>query len=316
MINSYGPTEATVVATWSDPLVPGAGVPPIGRPIWNTRVYVLDAELRPVPVGVRGELYVAGAGLARGYLGRPGLTAGRFVACPFGGPGERMYATGDLVRWAGDGQLEFTGRIDEQVKVRGFRIELGEIETVLAACPGVADVAVMAREDQPGRKRLAAYVVPAAGPAPGPADLRAYLARFLPDYMIPAAFVTLSNLPVSPNGKLDRQALPAPGADAGVQTRAAQTPPRTEAEQVMAGIWAEVLGVDTVGVDDDFLDLGGDSVRSLGVAARAKARFAVALTPRDVLITRTVAGLAELVEEKLLEELEHAALAAGHDDDR
>jgi acyl carrier protein len=226
-----------------------------------------------------------------------------------------MYATGDLVRWAADGQLEFTGRIDEQVKVRGFRIELGEIETVLAAHPGVAEAAVIARDDQPGHKRLAAYVVP-AGTELAPAELRAHLARSLPDYMIPAAFVTLGDLPVSPNGKLDRQALPVPGAGAGVQTRAAYTAPRTEVEQVMAGIWAEVLGVDRVGIHDNFLDLGGDSVRSLGVAARAKATFDIALTPRDVLITRTVAGLAELVEEKLLEELEHAALAAGHDDDR
>jgi amino acid adenylation domain-containing protein len=314
MINSYGPTESTVVSTWSGPLVAGRGAPPIGRPIWNTRVYVLDGQLRPAPVGVPGELYVAGAGLARGYLGRPGLTAQRFVACPFGAAGERMYRTGDLARWTADGELEFAGRADEQVKIRGFRVEPGEIEALLRGHPGVDQTVVTVREDEPGHKRLTAYIVPADSQAPEPGDLRAHLARFLPDYMVPAAFVMLDRLPLSPNGKVDRRALPAP--EAGVQTSATYTAPRTDAERVIAGIWAEVLGVDRVGVYDNFLDLGGDSVRSLGIAARTKAAFDIALTPREVLITRTVAGLAELVEEKILAELEHAALSVGNDDER
>jgi amino acid adenylation domain-containing protein len=314
MINSYGPTESTVVAAWSDPLVPGGGAPPIGRPIWNTRAYVLDAQLRPVPPGVAGELYVAGAGVARGYLNRPGLTAERFIACPFGPAGERMYATGDLARWTAGGELHYLGRADDQVKIRGYRIELGEIEALLRGHPDVRDAVVAVREDEPGGKRLAAYVVPADGAAAEPGDLRAHLARSLPDYMIPAAFITLDELPLSPNGKLDRRALPAPGN--GVPASAGYTAPRTDAEQVIAGIWAEVLGVDRVGVYDNFLDLGGDSVQSLGVAARAKATFNIALTPREVLIARTVAGLAELVEEKILAELEDITLNTGRDDGR
>jgi amino acid adenylation domain-containing protein len=314
MLNAYGPTESTVVSTWSEPLVPGCGAPPIGRPTWNTRVYVLDRMLRPVPVGVPGELYVAGVGLARGYLGRPGLTAQRFIACPFGAPGERMYRTGDLVRWTADGQLKFAGRVDHQVKIRGFRIELGEIETLLRRHPGVGAAVVAVREDESGHKQLAAYVVSADGQAPAPGDLRAHLAAFLPDYMVPAAFVMLDRLPLSPNGKVDRRALPAP--DAGPQTSAGYTAPRTDTEILIAEIWADVLGVDRVGIHDNFFELGGDSVRSLGVAARAKAAFDVALTPREVLVTRTVAGLAELVEEKVLAEMEHVALSAGNDDER
>ena len=314
MINSYGPTEATVVAAWSDPLVPGGGVPPIGRPIWNTRVYVLDADLRPVPAGVSGELYVAGAGLARGYLGRPGLTAQRFIACPFGGPGERMYATGDLVRWAGDGQLEFTGRLDDQVKIRGYRIEPGEIETALAAHPGVAEAAVIAREDQPGHKRLAAYIVPAAsdpaggsdpaagsGPASA-ADLRAYLARSLPDYMIPAAFVALDRLPVSRNGKLDRRALPAPQA---APAAAGYTPPRTDTERALATIWADVLGLGKVGIHDNFFELGGDSILSIQVVSRAR-QEGLSYTAKDLFLHQTVADLAPHVTGAAARE------AAGH----
>jgi non-ribosomal peptide synthetase component F len=312
MINSYGPTESTVVATWSGPLVPGDGPPPIGRPIWNTQCYVLDRHLRPMPPGVPGELYVAGLGLARGYLNRPGLTAERFVACPFGKPGKRMYRTGDLARWAPDGQLHYLGRADDQVKIRGFRIEPGEIEAVLRRHGAVRDAVVTVREDQPGAKRLAAYVVPADGQAPAAEHLRAHLAQFLPDYMVPAAVVTLDRLPLSQNGKIDRSKLPAP--EAGAQRGSSYTAPRTGTETIIAGIWAEVLGADQAGVHDNFFDLGGDSIRSLAVAARANAAFDVALTPRDVLVTRTIAGLAELVEDRVLAELEQIALGASGDE--
>ncbi len=288
MINSYGPTESTVVATWSGPLAPDAGVPPIGRPIQGTRAYVLDGELRPVEAGVAGELYVAGVGLARGYLRRPGLTAQRFVADPFGASGERMYRTGDLVRWNDDGDLEFVGRADDQVKIRGFRIELGEIETALTRHPDVGSAVVTAREDRPGEKRLVAYVVPAGG-TPDPGRLRAFLAGSLPVYMLPAAIVTLDALPLSPNGKLDRRALPAPerhGAPSAV--------PRTEVERELTEIWAEVLQTG-VGVDDDFFELGGDSISGVRVLSRVKAAFGVDLPARAVFDAPTVAALAETV---------------------
>ncbi|MGO1054910.1 non-ribosomal peptide synthase/polyketide synthase [Crossiella sp. CA198] len=304
MINSYGPTESTVVTTWSDPLTPG-GIPPIGRPIRNTRVHVLDGDLNPVPVGVPGELYVAGAGLARGYLNRPGLTADRFLPNPFDAPGERMYRTGDLVRWRADGQLEFLGRADQQVKIRGFRIEPGEIETLLRQQEGVTDAVVIAREDD-GAKRLVAYLV---GESPGVPELRATLAGRLPDYMVPAAFVTLEALPLTPNGKLDRRALPAPTG--GLVAQTGYVAPETETEEVLAEIWAEVLGLDRVGIEDSFFDLGGDSVRSLQITAKTKEAFDLALTPKDVLTARTVAALAELVEEKVLAELERLAFGDG-----
>jgi amino acid adenylation domain-containing protein/non-ribosomal peptide synthase protein (TIGR01720 family) len=314
MINSYGPTEATVVCTWSDPLTPDVGIPPMGRPILNTHVYVLDGALRPVPVGVAAELYVAGVGLARGYLRRPGLTAERFVANPFDGAGSRMYRTGDLVRWTPAGQLEFAGRVDEQVKIRGFRVEPGEIETALAAHPGIAQVAVIAREDEPGNKRLVAYIV-AAVRVPTPARLRAHLARSLPNYMIPAAFVTLDALPISPNGKLDQRALPIPDHST-LTTAADHVAPRTSTEQTLATIWADVLHHDDIGIHDDFFDLGGDSIRSLLIISRANAAFDIALTPRDVLTTRTTAVLAEVIEEQILRELEHAAFGDANNDNR
>ena len=315
MINSYGPTESTVVATWSDPLSPGQTTTPMAGQSGTPRSTCWTPDCGRCPPGIPGELYLAGAGLARGYLNQPGLTAQTFIACPYGPPGTRMYATGDLARWAvpGDtdtgGQLEFVGRADEQVKIRGFRIEPGEIETALRRHPGIAFAAVTAREDTPGRKHLAAYVVHAPGTAPpDPAELRDHLAAALPDYMIPATFTTLDALPLTANGKLDRHALPRPDAPAPA---AGYVAPRNPAEQAIAAIWADVLGINKVGIYDSFFELGGDSLRSLGVVAQARATFDVALTPRDVLVTRSVAALAELIQEKVLQEFERLALDEG-----
>ncbi|GAB3897695.1 hypothetical protein GCM10029964_080970 [Kibdelosporangium lantanae] len=279
MVNAYGPTETTVCATISDPLV--SGVPPIGRPLWNARTYVLDAALRPVPVDVVGELYVAGPALARGYLNRPGMTAERFVANPYG-PG-RMYRTGDLVRWRADGQLDYVGRADNQVKIRGFRVEPGEIESVIAAHPAVERVAVVPREDN-GRRQLVAYVI-------GDADartLRAHVAAELPDHMVPAAFVPMTTFPMTVNGKLDTKALPAPEF-AGTSARTPSTP----AEERLCQLFAEVLGVPSVGVDDSFFELGGDSIVSMQLVGRARAA-GLTFSPRDVFTHRTPAALAAL----------------------
>ncbi|GAA4960292.1 non-ribosomal peptide synthase/polyketide synthase [Actinoplanes utahensis] len=294
MINAYGPTETTVVATWTDALLPTGKVPPIGRPITNTRVYVLDAHLQPVPTGVAGELYVAGPGLARGYLRRPGLTAQRFVADPFGGAGNRMYRTGDVVRWTTSGQLEFLGRADEQVKIRGFRIELGEVRAALAAHPDVAQAVVTARADQPGVKRLVGYVVPVPGATPPDTPaLRAFLARTLPEHLIPALFVTLPQLPVTANGKVDRRALPAPGP-AIPETGAGYVAPGTDIERRLAGIWGDVLGLERVGVHDNFFDSGGDSILSIQVVSRAR-QAGLHMTAKDLFTRQSIAALAEVV---------------------
>ncbi|HTF11766.1 MAG TPA: condensation domain-containing protein, partial [Asanoa sp.] len=286
MINAYGPTEATVYAAISAPRTQAPGVVPIGSPVPNAAMLVLDEWLRPVPIGVVGELYVAGAGVASGYVRRGGLTASRFVACPFGGPGARMYRTGDLVRWRADGQLDYLGRADEQVKIRGYRIELGEVRAALAGLDGVDQAVVLAREDRPAALRLVGYITGSADPV----GVRAALAELLPAYMIPAAVVAVAELPLTANGKLDTRALPAPEYTAD-EYRA----PDNAVEEILAGIYAEVLGVDRVGVDDSFFDLGGDSISSMQVVTRARAAGLTCRT-RDIFVEQTVARLARLAE--------------------
>ncbi|MGQ4418913.1 amino acid adenylation domain-containing protein, partial [Streptomyces sp. SAS_269] len=294
VVDGYGPTETTTFAT-SCALTDPAAVPdtvPIGRPLDDMRALVLDARLRPVPPGCPGELYLAGEGVARGYLGRPGDTAARFLAAPLGGPGARMYRTGDLARRRPDGTVEFLGRADDQVKIRGFRVEPGEVEAALAAHPDVVDVAVLAREDRPGAKRLVAYVVGPAGR--DGEELRAFAARTLPDYLVPAAVVPLTALPLSRNGKVDRAALPAPDAVPG-RTR---VEPRTEAERRTAAVFGEVLGSEPPGVEDDFFQLGGDSILSIRLASRLAEAFDTDLTPRAVFAHPTPAALARLLGDR------------------
>ncbi|MEW2283896.1 non-ribosomal peptide synthase/polyketide synthase [Streptomyces sp. NPDC047841] len=306
MVNSYGPTEATVVATWSAPLQADGAAPPIGRPLPATRAYVLDTRLRPVPDGVTGELWLSGPALARGYLGRPGLTADRFRADPFGPPGTRMYRTGDLVRRDSAGELHYLGRTDHQLKLRGHRIEAGEVEATLVRHPGVLDAVVTVREDEPGLPRLVAHLLTAPGAEPPTAaGLRELAARSLPAHMVPSAFVVLDRFPLTENGKTDRAALPAP-APAEERAPSEYVAPRTPAEEALAALWEEVLQT-PVGAEDDWFALGGDSLRALLIASRANDAFGVTLTPRDVLVSRTVAALADLVEEQVLSELEGAA---------
>ncbi|MFJ6695101.1 amino acid adenylation domain-containing protein [Streptomyces sp. NPDC091272] len=288
--NLYGPTEAAVDVTYHSCDPDGAGPVPIGKPVWNTRLYVLDAALQPCPPGVRGELFLAGVQLADGYLGRPALTAARFVADPYGAPGARMYRTGDLAQWTGSGEIEYLGRTDHQVKLRGQRIELGEIEAELAQDPTVGAAGVLVREDRPGDQRLVGYVTPAAGEqAPDPEALRARLARTLPEHMLPGAIVVLADFPLSPNGKLDRKALPAPAfTGSGDGGRA----PANHREETLTRLFAEILGVARVGVDDAFFDLGGTSLLAARLVARVRDTLGAELTIGTLFQAQSPASLA------------------------
>ncbi|WP_156660811.1 non-ribosomal peptide synthetase, partial [Mycobacterium sp. 852002-10029_SCH5224772] len=288
MVNVYGPTEATIFSSTSVPLAAGSGAPPIGSPVPGAALFVLDGWLRPVPAGVVGELYVAGRGVGYGYVRRAGLTASRFVACPFGEPGARMYRTGDLVRWGADGQLQYLGRADDQVKIRGYRIEVGEVRSVLAALDGVGQAVVIAREDRPGDKRLVGYITGTADPA----DARAQLAERLPAYMVPVAVVALDALPMTVNGKLDTRALPAPEYSA-----AGYRSPTTPTEEILAGIYAHVLGVERVGVDDSFFDLGGDSISAMRVIAAINSAMDAGVPVRVIFEAPTIAQLAPRIGE-------------------
>jgi amino acid adenylation domain-containing protein len=299
LVNNYGPTENTVVAT-SGSVACGeesTTSPSIGRPISNAQVYLLDAHWHPVAIGTPGELYVGGASLTRGYLNRPGQTAEKLIPHPFSiEPGARLYRTGDLARYLPDGQIEFLGRLDQQVKIRGFRIELEEIESVLAAHPALQEAAVLAREDAPGDKRLVAYVVATRESSPSTDELRGYLKEKLPGYMMPSAFLFLSALPLTANGKIDRRALPVPDSSRSARNTS-RISPRTPVEEVLAKIWCEVLGLERVGVEDNFFELGGHSLLMAGVVSRVRESLQLELPLRTLLEAPTVSSLAEMTEE-------------------
>lgn len=288
MLNAYGPTETTIYASLSAALTAGSGPAPIGSPVPAAALFVLDHRLRPVPPGVVGELYVAGDGVGCGYWRRSALTASRFVACPFGGSGQRMYRTGDLVYWGADGQLRYVGRADQQVKIRGYRIELGEIQAKLSGLEGVDQAVVLAREDSPGDKRLVGYVTGTADPT----ILRKSLAEQLPAFMVPAAITVIDSLPLTVNGKLDTRALPAPK----YQTNGHSREPATPVEEILAGIYANVLAVEQVGVDDSFFDLGGDSLSAMRVVAAINKSLGARLSVRALFDAPSVARLADHVD--------------------
>jgi amino acid adenylation domain-containing protein/non-ribosomal peptide synthase protein (TIGR01720 family) len=293
LVNEYGPTE-TVVGCCVYEVPAGeqrGGSVPIGKPIINTRLYILDEGMRVVPVGVAGELFIGGAGVARGYLGRPDVTAHSFVPDPFGGsPGDRLYRTGDYCRYEANGNIEFLGRRDEQVKIRGHRVELGEIEAVLSRHHSVSESVIVARDDGSGVRRLVAYIVPAATDEVNIGEIRRHLQEHLPEYMIPAVFMELDELPLTHNGKVDRRRLPAPHHDRSV-VETAYVAPRDGTEEALAGIVQSVLGVEKVGVQDNFFDLGGDSILSIQIIARAK-EFGISLTPKQLFQFPTVESLA------------------------
>lgn len=311
LVNSYGLTEATIDSTWFEPdddseLVPGRFVP-IGRALDNTRIYVLDANLEPQPIGVAGELCVGGVAVARGYLNRPELTAERFVADPFSAdPDARLYRTGDLARWLPDGTIDFLGRTDHQIKIRGFRIEAGEIEAVIDRLPAIRAVAVVDREDARGDRRLVAYIEAAQEP-PDPADVRTFLSEHVPNYMIPSAFCMVDALPLTPNGKIDRDALPEPEWDRGTAGQQFVAP-RTETERQIAATWSTVLAVPEIGVHDNFFALGGHSLLAMQVMSRLRDRLRLTVNLRTIFDAPTVAELAAALGAQL--EAEEAPAAA------
>jgi amino acid adenylation domain-containing protein len=298
LLHVYGPTETTTFASWHlvENVAKDTQTIPIGRPIANTWIYLLDEHLQPVPVGVSGELYIGGDGLARGYLNRPKLTAEKFIPDPFcSQPEARLYKTGDIGRYLPDGAIEFLGRRDRQVKVRGFRIELGEIETALAQHPKVSQATVLVREEVPGEKQLVAYLVCHDKRALTSAALRAFLKEKLPGFMVPSVFVLLDSLPLTLNGKVDREALPAPGGSV-VELESHFVPPRSPTEELLASIWAEVLKLDKVGIDDNFFDLGGHSLLAMALLSRLRETFEVELPVRTLYTYPTVAGVASRIE--------------------
>ncbi len=297
LINSFGLTEATIDSSYFETTTLDLSVErlvPIGRPFANTQLYTLDPHLQPLPVGVPGELYISGVGLARGYLNQPELTAERFIPNPFK-QGTRLYKTGDLARYLPDGSIEFLGRADNQVKIRGFRIELGEIEAELSQHPQVGEIALRVREDEPGNKYLVAYIVPREAVLPTVSELRSFLKQKLPDYMVPSAFVMLDALPLTPNGKVDRRTLPAPER-ARFGAEKTFTSPRTPVEEVLAGIWAQVLEIEPVGIHDNFFELGGHSLLATQVIYRVRSALQVELPLRCLFESPTIAGLAESIE--------------------
>jgi amino acid adenylation domain-containing protein len=306
LINEYGPTEATVgCIVYEIPSRASADGPvPIGRPIPNTQAYVLDGDLGLVPTGVTGELYLSGDGLARGYFGRPDLTAQRFIANPYGPAGSRLYRSGDLARWRAEGELEFLGRIDQQVKIRGYRIELGEIEAALLERADMREAVVLAREDVPGEKQLVAYVV--SGTSMSVDELRAHLGRSLPAYMVPAFFVQLESLPLTTNGKIDRNALPPPE---GRVQRPGYVAPRTPIEQTLAEIWAEVLHVQRVGIHDNFFELGGHSLLAMQAMARTRDALQIDMSIRTLFETPSISQLGDYIVEQIAQHIHDLAFS-------
>lgn len=302
ILNHYGPTETTVgVLTYqvgNNLRNPKSAMLPLGRPIANTQIYILDRHLQPVPIGVPGELHIGGAGLARGYLNRPELTGEKFILNPFSDePGARLYKTGDLVRYLPDGNIEFLGRIDNQVKIRGFRIELGEIEALLSQHSAVRETVVIAREDHPGDKRLVAYVIPHSDQVPAASELRSFLKEKLPDYMVPSAFVTLDAIPLTPNGKVDHRALPAPDWEQR-DLEEIFVAPRTPIEEALADIWSQVLGVKQIGVKDNFFDLGGHSLLAVRLVAEIEKTINIKIPLAALFQLTTVEQMASFFQDE------------------